>query len=175
MNETQLEKNIYETIDPVVQDTGFRLVYIEMGQDATTSMPLLRIMCENPETGRINIDECATISREISATLDVEDLIPYAYRLEVSSPGIDRPLVSFDDFKAYIGHDARVWLSIPLENGQKKMRGTIQSVEDETITLLSDSDVFKIEFHKISRAKLVLTDRLIKETAKSFEVSEKSE
>ncbi len=173
MNDTQLEQTISKAITPVIEETGQRLVCVEMGQDG--NMPVLRVMCENPKTKRINIDECATISREVSAILDVEDFISYRYRLEVSSPGIDRPLVTAQDFENYKGHEARIWLSIPLGNGQKKMRGIIKTVEETRVTLVSDETVFEVDLNQISKAKLILTDALIKETAKSFEVSDKSE
>jgi len=173
MTITPLEKQIGDAIAPVIEETGHHLVCVEMGQEG--DMPVLRVMCENPDTKRINIDECATISREVSTILDVEDFIKYQYRLEVSSPGIDRPLTRPSDFAAYIGHDARVWLSMPMETGQKKLRGQIQSVEGDSITLVSDTTEFEIDFDRMAKAKLVLTDKLIKETAKTFEVSNKSE
>ena len=171
MNETQLEKNIAEAISPVIEETGHRLVCVDMGQEG--SMPLLRVMCEDPKTRRINVDACANISREISAILDVEDFVPYHYRLEVSSPGIDRPLMAAAEFLEFIGHDVRLGFAMPMENGQKKIRGNITSVEGNVITIESDGKAFEIDYERISKAKLVLTDELIKETAKLFEVSVK--
>lgn len=173
MSETQLEQNIAEAITPIVEETGHSLVAVEMGQEG--GMPILRVLCENPETKRINIDQCATISREVSAILDVEDFISYKYRLEVSSPGIDRPIVSAEEAAKYIDHDLRIWFSVPLANGQKKMRGIISKVEGNILSLHADDEDFEIDFGQVSKAKLVLTDKLIKETAKSFEVSNKSE
>ncbi len=170
---TQLEQNIAEAIKPVIEETGHRLVCVEMGQDG--GMPVLRVMCDDPKTNNIGIDKCAEISREVSMILDVEDFITYQYRLEVSSPGIDRPLTTAEDFANYISHEAKIVLSMPMATGQKKMRGVIDRVDGDVITVIVDGQEFEIDFDRIGKAKLVLTDRLIKETAKSFEVSNQTE
>lgn len=154
-----LERKIAEMIQPVVEDLGYALVGVEMKDGA------LQIMAENPATRNLGVDECATISRAISATLDVENPIKDAYRLEVSSPGIDRPLVKEEDFSTFAGHEAKIELDQPLETGQKRFRGFLKSIENGVITLKTDDqgDVL-LPFTSVRKAKLILTDELINDT-----------
>ena len=124
-------------------------------------------MAEDPETGRLNIDKCAELSRALAVVLDVEDVMSGKYNLEVSSPGIDRPLVRIRDFERHIGLEVKLETLMPNENGQKRWRGRIRGVNDEGIIHLStDHGDAHIEFSSLTKAKLVLTDELIKETAK---------
>ncbi|MAM33475.1 MAG: ribosome maturation factor [Micavibrio sp.] len=160
MKQSTLENRISQIIRPAIEDMGYRLVTVQMGQDG--SMALVQVMAENPDTGLISLDACASISREISALLDVEDPLDHAYRLEVSSPGIDRMLFTTEDFSNYLDQDVKIELSMPMENDQKKLRGKIKSVEGNDITVVSDGQEFVIDIDAMSKAKLVLTDDLLK-------------
>ena len=153
-----IEVKVTEIITPVAEDMGFRIV------EVTLKGGILQILAENPETKNLGVDDCAKLSREVSALLDVEDPIKGAYRLEVSSPGIDRPLKSADDFEAYQGFEAKVEI-LPPHDGQKRFRGFIEGIEDDAVILKTDTGDVHIPLSTIAKAKLVLTDDLIKKTA----------
>ncbi len=153
-------------IEPEARALGFDLVRVKMigGEDVT-----LQVMAERPETRQLNIADCAALSRRISDRLDEleaqgRDPIETAYRLEVSSPGIDRPLTRLRDFADWAGHEARVNLIEPIE-GRKQLKAILAGLEVETI-LLDDpkSGRVAVEFSNVQSAKLVLTDALISAT-----------
>jgi ribosome maturation factor RimP len=150
-----------QMIEPEVKALGFDLVRVKMigGEDLT-----LQIMAERPETRQLNIDDCAAISRRLSDILDETDPIEEAYRLEVSSPGIDRPLTRLKDFSDWAGHEARVNLIEPVGN-RKQMKAILAGVDGDTI-LLDDVKAGRVEtaFSNVHSAKLVLTDALISAT-----------
>jgi len=157
---TPLERKLTQMLTPVLKDMGFHLVLLEFKSGT------LQIFAEDPETGNLSLDDCTAISKAISPALEVEDPISGAYMLEVSSPGIDRPLMRMEDFERYQGFDARVELDMPLENGQKRFRGPITGIDKEFVTLTVDGVEQKLELVNIKRARLVLTDDLIKATKK---------
>ena len=158
MKQTSFERRIARLVDPVVKDKGYELVSVSMqGQ-------LLQIMAENPQTRRLGVDECAVLSREIGTLLEVEDFIKGHYRLEVSSPGIDRPLVKLQDFADFAGFEAKIEINPPHE-GQKRFRGRLKGTEENGVLLETDKGLVNIPFEGIEKAKLVLTDELIKHTA----------
>ena len=159
MKQTTQEQKISQLVQPVIQDKGYELVAV------TLQGNLLQIMAENPETKNLGVDECAVLSREISAILDVEDPIQGAYRLEISSPGIDRPLVKLQDFAEFEGFETKMEIS-PGINGQKKFRGRIVAVEDDNIELQVDNRVLSVPYESIVKAKLVLTDDLLNKNKK---------
>lgn len=163
MKISPLEQKITDVTRPVVADMGFELVLVRLGNEGGTQT--LTIMAEDPATGRLGVDDCAKLSKALSATLDVEDLIASAYRLEMSSPGIDRPLTRMKDFEKYEGFDVKVETAIPLENGQKKFRGLLKGAADKQITVDTDQGEYTLDFDELVKAKLVLTDELIKKTA----------
>ena len=165
MARSQLELKVKDIISPAVEEMGYRIVAVEMAQD--NGAQILRIMAEDSETGLISLDACADISREASALLDVEDPIPYAYRLEVSSPGIDRPLFTIEDFEKYQGFDTKLELKTPTETGQKKFRGIVTGTDGNTVKFTADSADYDFDIENIEKAKLVLTDELIKKTKKT--------
>ncbi|MDB2682629.1 ribosome maturation factor RimP [Alphaproteobacteria bacterium] len=156
-----LENKIVEIVSPVIEDLGYTLVQVKMTEGA------LQIMAENSETRNLGVEDCRTISKAVSAVMDVEDPISGAYTLEVSSPGIDRPLTRLEDFEMYQGFEAKVECKIPTENGQKKFRGVIQGLDGEMIEMNTDQGDAFIPFSSISKAKLILTDDLIKQTART--------
>jgi ribosome maturation factor RimP len=163
MRQTPLEIKITSIVRPVIEGLGFSLVQMKTIGEAGAMT--VQIMAEDPETKRLGIDSCAKISKAISAVLDVEDPINGKYRLEVSSPGIDRPLTRLEDFQTYMGYEAKIESDMPAENGQRKFRGRLNGLEGENIMITTEQGDAKIPFASLTKAKLVLTDELIKATA----------
>ena len=154
-------------IEPAVKALGFDLVRVAMIGGA--SDPTLQVMAERPDTRQLTIDDCADLSRAISDIIDPleesgRDLIEGAYRLEVSSPGIDRPLTRLKDFADWAGHEARVKLAEPAD-GAKQVSGDIAGVDGDTITISTPKGDKQVAFANIASAKLLLTDKLINATA----------
>ena len=150
---------------PVLQGMGYRLVRIKISGEAGCTV---QIMAERPD-GTMQIEDCEAISRALSPVLDVADPIDRAYRLEISSPGIDRPLVRRSDFERYAGHLVKVEMAVAHE-GRKRFRGMIGPVEGDRVHLHRDDvkaaeerDVL-LTMEDISEARLVLTDELIAES-----------
>ncbi len=175
-------RRVAEIIEPTLHSMGFRLVRVKFTGRS------LQIMAERPD-GTMTIDDCAALSRAVSPVLDVEDPIPSSYTLEVSSPGIDRPLVRLEDFERWVGHVARIELKAPLAPrdgaaGRRRFRGVIEAVSGNAIRLALAPDAaageatdVEIAFDKIADAKLVLTDELLaaaRERAKPGPLSEGS-
>jgi ribosome maturation factor RimP len=163
MRATPLEQKIEKIIRPVIKDLGFALVCVKIVGEGDAQN--VQIMAEDLKTRNLGVDDAATISRAISAVMDVEDPINGAYRLEVSSPGIDRPLIALKDFEDYAGFEAKLETSVPTESGQKRFRGKIKGLKDENILLVTDQGDVVIPYDALAKAKLVLTDELIKATA----------
>jgi len=162
IKETGLEARIARIVEPVANDLGYALVRIKITPENGCT---LQIMAED-EHGRFTITDCETLSKDLSPVLDVEDPIDREYHLEVSSPGIDRPLVRKRDYERFIGHEAKVELS-DMINGRKRFRGDIRAVDDEGVTIRlpdapggTDPD-HKLLFSTIAEAKLVMTDKLM--------------
>jgi ribosome maturation factor RimP len=162
INEPGLAARVAAIVEPVVETMGFRLVRVRItGSEGCT----VQIMAERPD-GTLTIDDCEELSRALSPVLDVADPVERAYRLEISSPGMDRPLVRKSDFERYIGHLAKIEMSIPAE-GRKRFRGTLTGIEGEAARLHRDdakagenADVL-LRIEDMAEAKLVLTDALI--------------
>ena len=152
-----------DLIEPEAQAEGLRLVRVKM--TGGVSDPTLQVMAERPDTRQLTLDDCARLSRRISDLLDEKDPIENAYRLEVSSPGIDRPLTRLADYDDWKGHEARIHLVEPLD-GRKQLSGDLVGVEGDTVRIdvdgLGDTAV---PFAAIRNAKLLMTDRLIEATA----------
>lgn len=165
MRITQFEKRITCLVKPILEDMGFALVRVKLTGEG--HKPTIQIMVE-PEDGNasVSVDDCADISREISAVFEVEVPIKDEYILEVSSPGIDRPLTRPKDFVKYIGYTARVEIE-PAFEGRKRFKGEIVDAnEREGFTLEIDGgEQIDISFMAVVRAKLVLTDDLLKSAA----------
>src|SRR6476646_2078408 len=129
-----------------------------------TSDPTLQVMAERPDTRQLNLSDCETISRRLSEWLDANDPIEGSFRLEVSSPGIDRPLTRLKDFDDWSGFEARVGVAEP-RGGRKQFSGTIDGVEGGNVKLIDKSGAAHVlPFQDISSAKLLLTDKLITAT-----------
>jgi ribosome maturation factor RimP len=159
---TSMDQRLASIVGPVIEDMGFELVRIRL-QGGNT--PLLQIMAERPEGG-IEVDECAQISTAVSAVLDVEDPIIDAYTLEVSSPGIDRPLTRIKDFETFEGYEAKLETQ-ELIDGRKRFKGVLAGVEDREVLINITEGTVGLQFDWLADAKLVLTDDLIKEMLKA--------
>lgn len=155
---TAIDRRLAEIIKPVIEDLGFELIRVRLqgGKSAT-----LQIMADRPEGG-INVDDCADISTAVSATLDVEDPVEDAYHLEVSSPGIDRPLTRLKDFETFEGYEARLDTNQPID-GRKRFKGVLAGVEGEEVLINIEEGTIGLNFDLLADAKLVLTDDLIAE------------
>ena len=153
---------IARLIEPAVKELGFDLVRVAM--IGGTSDPTLQVMAERPDTRQLTIDDCADLSRKISDILDEADPIEEGYRLEVSSPGIDRPLTRRSDFADWIGHEARIKFVEPID-GAKQVSGIIEGIDGETIRIATPKGERLVDFANIASAKLLLTDKLINATA----------
>ena len=150
-------------IEPEVNSLGYELVRVCM--TGGTSDPTLQVMAEKPDTRQLDLSDCERISRRLSEMLDLCDPIEGAYRLEVSSPGIDRPLTRPRDFADWAGHEARVELTNPVAGNRKGLQGALVGIEGDTVTLDDKkSGSVSFAFADIRSAKLVLTDRLIAAT-----------
>lgn len=154
---SELESGIDRLVAPALDALGYDVVRVKlMSQSPRT----LQIMAERHDRAGMTVDQCSEISRVASALLDVEDPIGGAYSLEVSSPGIDRPLVRGDDFERFAGHLAKLETSRP-HDGRKRFRGQLLGHDDGNVRIEVDGEVFAIPLVDISAAKLVLTDELI--------------
>jgi ribosome maturation factor RimP len=160
--------NLTRLIEPETRALGFDLVRVRM--QGGKSDPTLQVMAERPDTRQLTIDDCANLSRRISDVFDAleadgRDPIDVAYRLEVSSPGIDRPLTRLQDFADWEGHEARIRLVEPIED-RKQLSGNLVGVDGNAITIdVNKHKPMTIDFSQVADAKLVMTDRLLAATA----------
>jgi len=164
IGETGLAAELAALAEPVLRDLGFRLVRVVIsGRNGTT----VQIMAERPD-GTMTVEDCAIVSRNLSPVLDAHDPIAGQYTLEISSPGIDRPLARRSDFDDWAGHVVKIELK-QLISGRKRFRGVLEGVEGEEVRLEVDLDqigrqVIGLPIALIAEARLVLTDELIRET-----------
>jgi len=163
---TAFDQRLADLIAPVLQDMGFDLVRVRlMGGETKT----LQVMAERPNGG-IEVDDCANISTALSAILDVEDPISDVYNLEVSSPGIDRPLTRLKDFDQFEGYEAKLEMSY-LIDGRKRFKGVLAGSEEDEVLINIDEGTVGLKFEWLVDAKLVLTDELIKEMLRQRKVA----
>lgn len=174
IRETGLAAAIAELAEPVLEDLGFRLVRVQIqGRESK----IVQIMAERPD-GTITVNECETISRQISPLLDVHDVISGGYRLEISSPGIDRPLVRPSDFEDWADYEAKIELSEMID-GRKRFRGRLDGFEDGEVRIEIDlpeigRTVVGFPVSLVSEAKLVLTDDLVREALRRAKKSKRA-
>lgn len=152
-------QHVSELIEPTVEALGFELIRVTYGGGRK---PTLQIMAERPD-GSMSVEDCAKLSRELSMLLDVEDPISGEYMLEVSSPGIDRPLTRKKDFERWLGFDAKVEMNFALD-GRRRFRGVLKALEGDTICMETDEGPVELALGDVSKAKLVMTDDLLAAT-----------
>jgi ribosome maturation factor RimP len=165
ITETGVAARVAAVVEPVIGDLGFRLVRIKVtAQNGCT----VQIMAER-EDGTMSVADCESVSRAVSPVLDLEDPIGRAYYLEVSSPGIDRPLVRAGDFNRWAGYDAKIEMAVPVA-GRKRFRGIVRGAErGEAVIALPDvkegeEPLVRLPLSDIGEARLVLTDELVRES-----------
>ena len=154
---------IAKQIEPEVKSLGYDLVRVAM--IGGTSDPTLQVMAERPDTRQLDLSDCETISRRLSEWLDAKDPIEGSFRLEVSSPGIDRPLTRLTDYADWAGYDARISLKEP-RGDRKQFSGKLEGLDGDKVKLTDKSGAAHLlPFSDIASAKLLLTDKLINATA----------
>jgi len=161
-NHLPLEQRLTAMIEPALAFMGYELVRVAvLGRDR----PTVQVMADRADGSLISIEDCEAISHQVSAMLDVEDPIPGAWNLEVSSAGIDRPLTRVKDWNRFSGHAARAETQFPV-NGRKRFSGVVLGADDSDARLrLDDGTEVALPLNQIRRAKLVLTDALIQATS----------
>jgi ribosome maturation factor RimP len=158
--ETGPAQRVAALVEPVLEGMGFRLVRVKMFGST------LQIMAERPGDGRFSVDQCAEVSRAVAPMLDVADFISGRYHLEVSSPGIDRPLVRAGDFERWAGHEVKIEMAVP-QAGRKRFKGALEGYHEGEVRLYIDNPaggeklLIGVPFRDIDDAKLTLTDALI--------------
>lgn len=161
-----IDRRMAEIITPVIEDMGFELVRVRLMSGKQT---ILQIMADKPEGG-IEVDDLAKINQALGAVLDVEDPIVEEYALEVSSPGIDRPLTRLKDFDMFEGYEAKIETE-ELIGGRRRFKGELAGVEGDEVLINVEEGTVGLQFDWLSDAKLVLTDELIKEMLRQRKAS----
>ena len=149
--------DVERSIAPVIEAMGYDIVRVVL---SGRRRPRLQIMAERKDGAGMVVDDCVAVSRAASAILDVEDPISGPYELEVSSPGIDRPLTRLADFERFAGFEAKLETALPLD-GQRRWKGCLLGLDGETVRLKTKSGEVALPFAAIEKAKLVLTDKLL--------------
>lgn len=167
--ETGLIGRLREIIEPTAEAMGFRVVRVRMVGGSPQTM---QIMAERFD-GTMTVEDCAELSRAVSALLDIEDPISGDYLLELSSPGIDRPLVREDDFDRFAGNEAKIETT-DLIDGRKRFRGPLKGLDGDCVLIDIDGETARVPFEQIAEAKLVLTDALMEAALKAQSGSETS-
>jgi ribosome maturation factor RimP len=155
-------------VEPAVEAAGYRLVRLRLIGGKTKT---LQIMAERPD-GQMDVEDCARLSRALSEFLDCEDPIEGEYVLEVSSPGIDRPLTRLTDFSRWSGHEAKLELNAPEATGRKRFKGLLLGLDGNDVVIDVEGQRLNFPFRSIAEAKLVLTDKLIQEDLKARKSAE---
>ncbi len=159
-----LVEKITQLIEPVLKDRGFELVRVSyQGNDNNNT---LQVMAEHKDGQNMTADDCESLSRALSAILDVEDIIAGRYLLEVTSPGIDRPLVKLQDYDRFKGREAKIETLLPID-GRKRFKGLLNGVQGNQVLIDFEGNEIAIDFSAISKAKLVLTDELVAQLLKA--------
>ena len=157
MESTDPAARVAQIVAPTLEDMGYELVRVHLSGGRQHSR--LQVMAERADEQGMTVDDCADISRAVSALLDVEDPISGSYDLEVSSPGIDRPLTRERDFVRFAGHEAKVELRQPV-NGQRRFRGLLGGVADGCAMLKTETGTIGLPLADIERAKLMLPEEM---------------
>jgi ribosome maturation factor RimP len=149
-------------LEPAIEAAGYRLVRLRLLGGKTKT---LQIMAERPD-GTMNVEDCAILSHALLDFIEREEPLEGEYELEVSSPGIDRPLTRLMDFARYAGHEAKLELSAPID-GRKRFRGVLLGLDGNDVAIEAQGQRVRFPFRAVAEAKLVLTDKLIQEDLKS--------
>jgi ribosome maturation factor RimP len=168
MQLSAMAARISPIIEPTLDSMGYELVRVYWTDGANRT---LQIMAERKDGKEITVDDCAEISHTVSALLDVDDPIDVAYRLEVSSPGIDRPLTKLEHFAAAVSDEVKIEMALS-QKGRKRFRGVIVGVEGEMVRVNVDTEEYVLPFADMQSAKLVLTDALVKKVMKAREAKQ---
>jgi ribosome maturation factor RimP len=166
-----VEERVNALIEPTAESLGFRIVRVRLSGQRRKR---LQIMAERLSDGQMSVDDCGRLSRALSPVFDLEDPIQGEFDLEISSPGIDRPLMRVEDFERFIGHEAKLETAA-ITDGRRRFKGVIKSVEGDVIVLATDQGETRLHFAALSDARLVLTDRLIEEDLKRARAAEAAE
>jgi len=158
----QAASHLEPVFEPVIEKAGFKLVRLRIMGGAQKT---LQVMAERPD-GSMDVEGCSALSHALLDFIEQEDPIEGEYEIEVSSPGIDRPLTRPMDFARWAGHEAKVELSVPVE-GRRRFRGTLLGMDGQDVAIRADNVAFKFPYRAIANAKLVLTDKLINEDLKA--------
>jgi ribosome maturation factor RimP len=157
-------------IGPPIEAMGYDIVRVQLsGGDRLR----LQVMAERRADGSMSVDDCAEVSRAVAAILDVEDPIDSAYTLEVSSPGIDRPLTRLSDFDRFAGFEVRVETSLPID-GRRRFRGRLLGTRGTDIAMVCEDNEITLPFADLQKAKLVLTDELIAASRRAEQAADPS-
>jgi ribosome maturation factor RimP len=165
ITETGVAARVAAIVEPVVEDLGYDLVRVKV---TSTNGCTVQIMAERPD-GTMSVDDCERVSRAVSPVLDLEDPIAQAYYLEISSPGIDRPLVRASDFERWTGYEAKIEMAVPLA-GRKRFRGYIRGLTDDAALIElpdvkeGEEPLVRLQLADLGDARLVLTDDLVRES-----------
>jgi len=157
VSEDLLAERVEQLVTPTIEGMGFNVVRVSLsgGNNA-----VLQIMAEPSDGREMTVDHCASISRAVSAVLDVEDPIQSAYSLEVSSPGLDRPLVRLGDYDRFAGFDAKIEMK-SLIDGRRKFRGRVEGTDGADVLIDMDGEQVRLEHAAIAKAKLIITDEML--------------
>lgn len=158
MKPSPVESNVMEILRSTLEHMGFRLVRVKLSDGDPRT---LQLMIEHLDGSNITVENCADVSYTASALLDVNEPVSGAYHLEVSSPGVDRPLTRPEDFERFAGYDIKLETAHPID-GRRRFKGTLSGIESGEITMKIDQDEWKIPLDAVQTAKLVITDALLK-------------
>lgn len=163
-----VEERVIALIEPTATELGYRIVRVRLSGNRRKR---LQIMAERLSDGEMGIQDCTRLSRALSPVFDLEDPIQGDYDLEMSSPGIDRPLMRLEDFERFKGHQAKLE-TVQMADNQRRFKGVITAVEGDVIVLATEQGEARLKFSTLSDARLVLTDKLIAEDLKRAKAAE---
>jgi ribosome maturation factor RimP len=166
-----VEERVIALVEPTASQLGYRLVRVRLSGNRRKT---LQIMAERAADGQMSVEDCTRLSRALSPLFDLEDPIPGEFSLEISSPGIDRPLVRIEDFERFTGHEAKLETAQMID-GRRRFKGKIVGVEGDVIVLATEQGEARLSFSALSEARLVLTDKLIEEDLKRARAAEAAE
>jgi ribosome maturation factor RimP len=166
-----VEERVIALIEPTAAGLGYRIVRVRLSGNRRKR---LQIMGERVSDGQMGIDDCTKLSRALAPVFDLDDPVDGEYDLEISSPGIDRPLMRIEDFERFIGFDAKCETAAMID-GQRRYKGVIKAVQGDEITLVTEQGEAKLKFSALSDARLVLTDKLIADDLRRAKAAETAE